>query len=67
MVCLDALFGSERVYGERPGGRRAVEEFMAGAGARLRHRPDAVICGLDGPGSYTLIDVKTFDACGSSH
>jgi hypothetical protein len=40
---------------------------MASAGAGLRHRPDAVICGLDGPGSFTLIDVKTFDVCGATH
>ena len=40
---------------------------MAGPGAGLRHRPDAVITGLDGPSSFTLIDVKTFDVCAQSH
>ena len=67
VVCLDALFGPARVIAERPGGRTSLEQFMAGPGAGLRHRPDAVITGLDGPSSFTLIDVKTFDVCAQSH
>ena len=30
-------------------------------------RPDIVLRGFDGPQSYTLLDVKTFDAAGASH
>ena len=67
IVCLDALFGAASVLAERPSGRAALEQFMAGPGAGLRHRPDAVIAGLDGPGSYCLIDVKTLDPCGATH
>ena len=35
MVCLDALLGRDNVLGERPSGRRAIDQFMAGAGAAL--------------------------------
>ena len=34
---------------------------MAGPGATLQHRPDIVLRGLRGQGSYTIIDVKTLD------
>ena len=40
---------------------------MATAGAGLLHRPDLVIRDLDGPRSYTLIDVKVFDPAGDTH
>ena len=45
----------------------ALEQFMAGPGAALRHRPDIVLVGLDGPGTYCLVDVKTLDAAGATH
>ena len=67
ILSIHALFGASRVLAERPGGRRAIDEFMQGAGAGLAHRPDAVICGLDGLGSFTLIDLKTFDTCAPTH
>ena len=66
-VCLDALLGPENVLAERPGGRNALEQFMAGPGAGLAHRPDIVLCGYDGAQSYTLLDVKTLDAAGVTH
>ena len=37
---------------------------MAGPGAGLKHRPDIVLRGFDGPQSFTLLDIKTFDAAG---
>ena len=67
IVCLDALLGAANVYAERPGGRGSLEQFMAGPGAGLQHRPDIVLRGFDGPQSYTLLDIKTFDAAGATH
>ena len=67
VVGLDALMGPAHVFAERPSGRASLDDFMDGPGAGLRHRPDAVIAGLDGPGTYCLIDVKTFDPCGATH
>ena len=63
---LDAVFGVGRVYAERRGDRRALDQFMAAQGVRLRHRPDIVVEGWDGPGTYVLIDIKTFDAVGAT-
>ena len=40
---------------------------MAGPGAGLAHRPDIVLRGFDGPQSFTLIDIKTFDVAGATH
>ena len=40
---------------------------MQGPGAGLRKVPDIVLENFDGPQSYLLIDVKTFDAAGASH
>ena len=67
VACLDALFGPHAVIAERPGGRMSLDQFMEGPGAALQHRPDAVIVGLDGPRSYCLVDVKTFDPAGPTH
>jgi len=67
VVCLDGLFGAAHVLAERPSGRQALEQFMAGPGAGLQHRPDVVVVGMDGPGTYTLIDVKSLDPCGATH
>ena len=33
-------------------------------GSALPKQPDIVICDLDGPGSFTLIDIKVTDSCG---
>ena len=40
---------------------------MQGPGAGLRKVPDIVLESFDGPRSFTLIDVKTFDPDGPSH
>lgn len=66
-VCLDALLGPENVYAERPNGRGSLEQWMAGPGAGLAHRPDIVLRGFDGPQSFTLLDIKTFDVAGATH
>ena len=63
----DSVFGASRVIAERPGSHTAINHFMATAGAGLLHRPDLLIRDLDGPGSYTLIDVKVFDPAGDTH
>ena len=52
---------------ERERDRSQVDGFVAGPGATLQHRPDIVLCGLRGQGSYTIIDVQTFDATGPTH
>ena len=66
---LDAIHGSHRVMGERGGlgGHRGLDQFMQGPGAGLRHIPDIVLENFDGPRSFTLIDVKTFDPAGPTH
>ena len=40
---------------------------MQGPGAGLRKVPDIVLENFDGPRSFTLIDVKTFDPAGPTH
>ena len=66
---LDAVHGPHRVIAERGGlgGHRSLDAWMQGPGAGLRKVPDIVIESFDGPRSYLLIDVKTFDAAGASH
>ena len=66
---LDAAFGADRVLAERGGhrGRAAIDQFMLGAGAGLRHRPDIVLVGFDGPGTFLLLDLKTLDTAGATH
>ena len=66
---LDAVLGPARVIAERGGvgGRRAMDAWMQGPGAGLRHAPDIVLVDFDGERSYTLIDMKTLDAAGASH
>ena len=63
---LDHVLGPSRVIGERDGDRRALEQWYAQHGAALHHRPDVVLVGFDGPGTFTLIDVKTLDPSGTS-
>ena len=43
---------------------RAMVDFMQGPGAILIHTPDIVALGLEAPGVYTCIEVKTFDPSG---
>ena len=64
---FDSAFGPARVLAERDGTRRQVTQWMTVHGVGLRHRPDIIISGLHGPGSFTLIDVKTLDVCGPTH
>ena len=66
---LDAVLGESRVIAERGGvrGRVALDAWMQGPGAGLRHAPDIVLTDFDGARSYTLIDVKTLDAAGTTH
>jgi hypothetical protein len=55
------------VIAERPGagGHHAIDQWMITHGTgRLQHRPDLVLAGLDGPGTFTIIDVKVFDPAG---
>ena len=40
---------------------------MQGPGAILTHTPDIVALGLEAPGVYTCIEVKTFDPSGPTH
>ncbi len=61
---LDHALGRARVIAERPADQRAIREWMEHHGVGLRHRPDIVLVGFDGPRSYVLIDVKTFDPAG---
>ena len=46
---------------------RAMVAFMQGPGAALTHTPDIVALGLEAPGVYTCIEVKTFDPSGPTH
>lgn len=71
VAVLDAALPSGTVLAERPGpgGRTAIyawyDDLVGADGAPLlHHRPDIVLRGFDGPGTFTLIDVKTFDPAG---
>ena len=46
---------------------RGMGAFMQAEGAGLPHIPDLVLEGFDGPGTFTLLEVKTFDPCGATH
>ena len=45
---------------------RDMRSFMETAGADLAHTPDLVLIGFDGPRSFLLIELKTFDPAGHS-
>jgi len=47
-----------RVIAERPGSHRQMSSFMLREGSSLLKQPDIIIPDLDGPRSFTLIDVK---------
>ena len=49
---------------EWTGSLRQMREWMLTHGSALPKQPDIVICDLDGPGSFTLIDIKVTDSCG---
>ena len=44
-----------------------MDAFMQTVGAGLPHRPDLVLEGFDGPRTFTLVEVKTFDPAGPTH
>ena len=56
-----AALGPSAVMVDRWGDDRAMVAFMQGPGAALTHTPDIVALGLEAPGVYTCIEVKTFD------
>ena len=66
---LDAILGASRVTAERGGlgGQRAVDQWMQGTGAGVRHAPDIILRDYDRAGTHLLIDIKIFDAAGPSH
>ena len=59
--------GASRVTAERGGhgGQRAVDQWMQSH--PISHAPDIIIRDYDGPNSFVLIDIKTFDAAGPAH
>ena len=46
---------------------QGMQAFMQAQGAGLPHIPDIVLEGFDGPGTFTLVEVKTFDPAGDTH
>ena len=64
-----SILGPERVIADRGigSGQAAIHAWRQGPGASLYHTPDIVLVGLDGPGRYTLVEVKTFDVAGHTH
>ena len=56
-----------RVIAERPGSHRQMSSFMLREGSFLLKQPDIIIPDLDGPRSFTLIDVKVFDPAAPSY
>ena len=68
-VFAAGAMGAHRVIAEHglgAGGVQALNQWMVRF-ASLRHRPDLVLTDLDGPGTFTLVDVKTLDAAGATH
>ena len=55
------------VIAERPGSHRQMSSFMLREGSSLLKQPDIIIPDLDGPRSFTLIDVKIFDPAAPSY
>ncbi len=50
-----------RVIAERPGSHGQMSSFMLREDSSVLKQPDIIIPDLDGPRSFTLIDVKVFD------
>ena len=44
-----------------------MNDWMAGAGSSLFHTPDVVVLGMDAPGVWTCIEVKTLDVTARFH
>ena len=55
------------VIAERPGSHRQMTTFRAAEGLALLKAPDLALVGFDGPGSFTLIDVKVVDPAAPSY
>ena len=53
---LTAALGPSRVVSEWTGSLRQMREWMLTHGSALPKQPGIVICDLDGPESFTLID-----------
>ena len=66
-IILRACFGAASVLFDEGEGAGALARWMHSSGAGLAHTPDIVVLGLDGPGTYRLIEVKTFDPTGPSY
>ena len=56
-----------RVIAERPGSHQQMSSFMLREGSSLLKQPDIIIPDLDGPRSFTLIDVKICDPAAPSY
>ena len=67
VVVLDAVYGADRVYADLPWRRRSLDDWYAGPGAALHHRPDLVVRNYNGAGTTLVLDVKTFDVCCATH
>ena len=61
---LSTIVSPDRLYIERSGrgGGQSVAALAALHG--LRHRPDLAVADWDGPGSYLVIEIKSFDSLG---
>ena len=56
-----------RILAERLGSHRQMSSFMLREGSFLLKQPDIVIPDLDGPRTFTLIDIKIFDPAAPSY
>ena len=69
IMILDAALGASKVIGERgpgTGGVAAVSQWMQ-LHPGVLHHPDIILSNFDGPGTFTLIDVKTLDVAAATH
>ena len=67
-VLVDLLVAAGlNVIAERPGSHRQMTTFRAAEGLALLKSPDLALVGFDGPGSFTLIDVKVVDPAAPSY
>ena len=68
-IC-SAVLGRDQVFVDGGPGRgqdQGMQAFMQAQGASLPHIPDIVLEGFDGPHTFTLVEVKTFDPAGDTH
>ena len=66
--CFAAVLGRANVLADLgPSHDAALIDWMQGPGAGLQHSPDLVLTGLDGPGTYRIVEVKTIDVTGPTH